>query len=70
MKTQNKTLGFRKNAIIDLNNDQLLIVNGGTTPACAAAGAAASSAGCAAGAAAVGAAVGVAIAVVVDKIKN
>jgi len=68
MKTQNKKLVFRKNAIINLNNDELLTVNGGSTPVCA--GAAASSAGCAAGAAAVGAAVGVAIAVIVDKIKN
>jgi len=42
MKTQNNTLKFNKNTMVELNNDDLLDVNGGSTPAVAAA----SSGGC------------------------
>lgn len=35
MKTQQNTLAFRKNAVVELNNQQLLTVNGGTSPATA-----------------------------------
>lgn len=49
MKTQNKNLTFSKNTMVELNSNDLLEVNGGSTPAAAAA----SSAWCAAGAGAV-----------------
>ncbi|WP_156133148.1 class I lanthipeptide [Lacinutrix sp. Hel_I_90] len=34
MKTQNKNLAFNKSAVVDLNDDQLQSVNGGTTTLC------------------------------------
>jgi len=32
MKTQTRKLDFRKDSIVELNNDQLKTVNGGTSP--------------------------------------
>jgi lactobin A/cerein 7B family class IIb bacteriocin len=63
MKKQNvnNKLAFNKAAVIELNDNQLVDVNGGTTPVCVAA--AASSGWCAAGA---GAAVGALIAWALD----
>lgn len=54
MKTQNRNLAFNKSSIVELNDAQLLEVDGGTTPVCAwaAAAAVASSTSCAAVAAA------------------
>ncbi|WP_082041738.1 class IIb bacteriocin, lactobin A/cerein 7B family [Lacinutrix sp. Hel_I_90] len=34
MKTQNKNLAFNKSAVVDLNDNQLMDVNGGTSPLC------------------------------------
>ena len=55
MKTQNTKLDFRTHGLIELNDNQMLETQGGTTPACAAAVALAnaSSAGCASVSAAV-----------------
>jgi len=36
MKTQNKKLAFRKNAVIELNRLELVEINGGTTLPCGA----------------------------------
>lgn len=72
-KQNNNKLAFTKNGIVELNNNELLTVNGGTVPLVipatwiAEAAAAASSAGCAAAAAAAaGAVVGAVIAAVQD----
>ncbi|WP_452598612.1 hypothetical protein [Pontimicrobium sp. MEBiC01747] len=55
MKTQNSKLSFKTNDLVELNDNQMLETEGGTTPACAAAAvvANASSAGCASVAAAI-----------------
>ena len=58
MKTQNTTLEFTKHSVIELNHNDLLDINGGSTPTAAAA----STGGCAAGLAAAGAAIGAGIA--------
>ncbi|WP_082041739.1 class IIb bacteriocin, lactobin A/cerein 7B family [Lacinutrix sp. Hel_I_90] len=34
MKTQNKNLAFNKSSVVDLNDNQLMDVNGGTSPLC------------------------------------
>ena len=34
MKTQNNKLAFNKSAVVELNDDQLQDVNGGSTPGC------------------------------------
>ena len=65
MKTQNAKLNFRKDSIIELNEAQLLDVDGGTSPVCFYVGyaALASSGGCGAVvAAAIGGAIGYSIA--------
>lgn len=65
MKTQNRNLAFNKNSVIELNDSQLLEVDGGTTPVCFYVGYAvlASSGGCGAVVAAtIGGAIGYTIA--------
>jgi len=52
MKTQNTKLAFKKNSLVELTESQLLEVDGGTSPPCAA------TAFYALGAAAVGAIIG------------
>ncbi|WP_082041740.1 class IIb bacteriocin, lactobin A/cerein 7B family [Lacinutrix sp. Hel_I_90] len=34
MRTQNKNLAFNKSSVVDLNDNQLMDVNGGTSPLC------------------------------------
>ncbi|WP_452598611.1 hypothetical protein [Pontimicrobium sp. MEBiC01747] len=47
MKTQNSKLNFKTSSLVELNDNQMLKAEGGSTPACFVATANMSSAGCA-----------------------